>query len=280
MKLAMRIHLPSIAAGAAALVLSTAGAANGPAAPPAARPAALKALEAQGLTVVGTFPSPGGLTAWAAYAGQQPIAVYAMPDGKHVIVGTMLDADGRNVTRTALEQAVRAPMTAGVWKQLEGSRWIADGKPDAPRTVYMFTDPNCPYCNKFWSDARPWVDAGKVQIRHVIVGILTPTSEGKAAALLADKNPSALLASYERGQSAATAKALASGHAHPLEDGQLKPLGTIPPAIAAQLKNNEKLMASLRFDATPAFVWRDANGQVQMRVGAPPSELTAILGAR
>lgn len=272
MKITTRFHLPSIAASTAALVLVTAGAAN--------PPPALKALEAQGVTVVGTFPAPGGLTAWAAYAGQQPVALFATPDGKHVIAGTMLDADGKNVTRTALEQAVRGPMTAGVWKQLEGSRWIADGKPNAQRVVYMFTDPNCPYCNKFWSDARPWVDSGKVQIRHVIVGILTPTSQGKAAALLAGKDPAALLAGYERGQAAETARSLASGHAHPLEDGQLKPLDKIPPAVAAQLEANEKLMASLRFDATPAFVWHDDKGQLQMRVGAPDAALATILGPR
>lgn len=275
----LRLHLPSLAASAASLVLVGAAVAGSPP-DAAARPAPLKALEARGLTIVGTFPAPGGLTAWAAYAGQQPVALYATPDGKHVIAGTMLDVDGKDVTRAALEQVVRAPMAAGVWKQLEGSRWIADGKPDAPRTIYMFTDPNCPYCNKFWSDARPWVDSGKVQIRHVLVGILTPTSEGKAAALLADKNPSAALAAYERGQVAENSKALASGHAKPLADGALKPLDKIPPAVAAQLQANEKLMASLRFEATPAFVWRDEHGQVQTRVGAPPSELAAILGAR
>jgi thiol:disulfide interchange protein DsbG len=280
MKTSLPLHLPSLAASAASLALvgaAVAASAPGAAAP---RPPALKALEAHGLTVVGTFQAPGGLTAWAAYAGQQPVALYETPDGKHVIAGTMLDADGKDVTRAALEQAVRAPMAAGVWKQLEGSRWIGDGKPGAPRTIYMFTDPNCPYCNKFWSDARPWVDSGKVQIRHVLVGILTPTSEAKAAALLTDKNPSAALAAYERSQAADTSKALASGHAHPLGDGALKPLDRIPPTIAAQLQANEKLLASLRFEATPAFVWRDEHGQVQTRVGAPPSELAAILGAR
>jgi thiol:disulfide interchange protein DsbG len=279
MSLRLHLHLPSIAASTAALVLLGATAAAPPQpAPP--RPAALKALETQGLTIVGTFPAPGGLTAWAAYAGQQPVALYAAPDGKHVIAGTMLDADGKDVTRAALEQAVRAPMAAGVWKQLEASRWIADGKPDAPRTVYMFTDPNCPYCNKFWSDARPWVDSGKVQIRHVLVGILTPTSEGKAAALLSDRNPSTALAAYEGSQAAATAKAIAAGHAKPLADGALKPLDKIPAAVAAQLAANEKLMASLRFEATPAFAWRDAAGKVQTRVGAPDSALAAILGPR
>jgi thiol:disulfide interchange protein DsbG len=274
----LRLHLPSIAAAALAISLTAPSARA--ADTDAARPAALKALEAQGVKIVGTFPSPGGLTAYAAYAGQQPVALYATPDGKHVIAGTMLDAEGKNVTRAALEQAVRAPMAAGAWKQLEASRWIADGKAGAPRTVYVFTDPNCPYCNKFWSDARPWVDAGKVQLRHVIVGILTPTSAGKAAALLADKNPSAALGAYERAHAAANAKSLASGRPRPLDDGSLKPLDKVPPAVAAQLEANEKLMASLGFEATPAFAWQDAKGQVQMRTGAPESMLATILGPR
>lgn len=275
----MRPFLPTIATTALSLGLVAAAAANA-SEPAGSRPAALSALEAQGLTIVGTFPAPGGLTAWAGYAGQQPVALYATPDGKHVIVGTMLDAAGKDVTRAALEQAVRAPMTAGVWKQLEASRWIADGQARAARTVYVFTDPNCPYCNKFWADARPWVDSGKVQLRHVIVGILTPTSAGKAAALLADKDPSAALAAYERSHTAENAKALGAGHARPLGDGGLKPLEKIPPATAAQLDTNEKLMASLGLQATPAFVWRDAKGQVQMRTGAPESALAAILGPR
>lgn len=244
------------------------------------RPASLRALESQGVTVVGTFPAPGGLTAWAGYAGQQPLAFYATPDGKHVIVGTLLDAQGRDVSQAPLEKAVRAKMSDGLWKQLESSHWIADGKPGAPRTVYVFTDPNCPYCNKFWADARPWVDSGKVMLRHVMVGILTPTSAGKAAALLASKDPAAALAAYERGHVAENTKVLGSGQARPLGDGGLKPLATIPPAIQSKLDANEKLMAGLRLQATPAFAWRDASGAVQTRTGAPPAAMAQILGPR
>jgi thiol:disulfide interchange protein DsbG len=244
------------------------------------RPAPLRALEKQGLTIVGTFPAPGGLTAWAAYAGQQPVALYATPDGKHVIAGTLLDADGKNLTREPLDKAVRGPMSAGLWKQLESSRWIADGQAKAPRTVYVFTDPNCPYCNKFWADARPWVDSGKVTLRHVMVGILTPTSAGKAAALLADKNPSQALAAHERDHTAETAKTLASGRPKPLDDKGVKPLAAIPAAIQAQLDANEKLMAAFGLQATPAVVWRDAAGAVQMRTGVPDAALAEIMGPR
>lgn len=243
------------------------------------RPAALQALEKQGVTIVGTFPAPGGLTAWAAHVGQRPVALYVTPDGQHVIAGTLLDAQGKEVAEAALESALRAPMASAVWKQMEASHWIEDGKKNAPRTVYVFTDPNCPFCNKFWADARPWVDSGKVVLRHVMVGVLTPTSAGKAAALLAAKDPSAALDAYERRHVAGNGKKLADGQPRPL-DGGLKPLATIPPAIAQKLAANEKLMASLGLQATPAMVWRDANGAVQVRTGAPDSILPVVLGPR
>lgn len=244
------------------------------------RPAALQALEKQGVTVVGTFPAPGGLTAWAAYVGQRPVSFFVTPDGKHVIAGTLLDAQGNEVAEAALQQAVRAPMTAGAWSKLESSHWIDDGKKGAPRTVYVFTDPNCPYCNKFWADSRPWVDSGKVVLRHVMVGILTPTSAAKAAALLADKDPAAALAAYESGHMAQNGKSIASGRARPLGDAGLKPLTSIPADIQNKLGANERLMASLGLQATPAMVWQDANGAVQMRTGAPTSALTEVLGPR
>jgi thiol:disulfide interchange protein DsbG len=244
------------------------------------RPAALRALEKQGFVVVGTFPSPGGLTAWAGYLNQEPVALYATPDGKHLIAGMLIDEDGKDVNQKIIEKIVSGPMTDRVWGQLQNSHWIADGSDKAPRTVYVFTDPNCPYCNKLWSDTRPWVDAGKVQLRHVIVGILTPTSPAKAAALLADKNPSATLAAYERGQITTTAKGLASGHPRPLGDEGIKLLPSIPSAVQAQLDSNVKLMSELGMRATPAVVWRDAKGVVQMRTGVPGQTLAEIMGPR
>lgn len=270
--MSMKPSRVSAAALAAALATTTL------AAPP--RPAALQALEKQGVTVVGTFPAPGGLTAWAAYLGQRPLALFATPDGRHVIAGTLLDAQGREVAQAALEKAVQVPMTAGVWNKLEASHWIEDGRKGAPRTVYVFTDPNCPYCNKLWADARPWVDSGKVVLRHVMVGMLTPTSAGKAAALLASRDPAGALAAYERGHMARNGKSLASGQPRPLGDEGLQPLADIPAGLRAKLTANEELMASLGLQATPAMVWRDAEGKVQVQTGAPPATLASVFGPR
>lgn len=275
----MKLKAPVLALAATATIAVAAVATSAVMAAPE-RPAALQALEKQGVTIVGNFPAPGGLTAWAGYIGQRPLSLFVTPDGKHVIAGTLLDAQGEEVAQAALEKTVRGAMTAGAWSKLEASHWIEDGKKGAPRTVYVFTDPNCPYCNKFWADARPWVDSGKVVLRHVMVGILTPTSAGKAAALLADKDPAAALAAYERGHMDQNGKSIASGRARPLGDAGLKPMEDIPADIEGKLMANHRLMASLGLQATPAMVWRDGNGNVQMRTGASPSELPAILGPR
>ena len=228
-------------------------------------PAPIKALEAQGVEVIGTFKAPGGLTGYAGVIEMQPLAIYLTADGKQAIVGSMIDAKGNNLSQKSLEKLVSKPMTDRAWKQLEQSTWIGDGKNTAPRIVYTFTDPNCPYCNKFWNDARPWVASGKVQLRHVMVAILGPTSPGKAAAILAARDPQAALTQHEQ------------QHAQ----GGAKPRGQIPEKIRAQLDANQKLMQQLGAAATPRIFYKDATGRLQKMQGAPSGEmLTTILGPR
>jgi thiol:disulfide interchange protein DsbG len=166
------------------------------------------------------------------------------------------------------------------WAELGHSRWISDGRDDAPRKVYVFTDPNCPFCTKLWSDARPWVDSGRVQLRHVIVGVLTVTSEGKAAAMLGDKDPAGKLASYESSHAFSVASMLASGRPHPFEDASLVPLSSIPTGLQADLAGNLRLMTSLGIRATPGVAWLGADGKVQERQGLRPQDLADVFGPR
>jgi thiol:disulfide interchange protein DsbG len=215
--------------------------------------------------VIERFDAPSGLTGYAAMIGQQPLAIYLTADGKQAIVGTMVDAKGNNLSQEPVDRLVNKPMTGKIWTQLEKSTWIADGSKNAPRVIYTFTDPNCPYCNKFWNDARPWVKAGKVQLRHVMVAILTDTSAGKAAALLSAKDPQVALTQHEQ------------QHA----SGGVKPLGLISATVRTQLDANQKLMQQLGTFATPTIFYKDASGNLQKIQGAPSAEmLTRILGPR
>ena len=228
-------------------------------------PAPIKALEAQGVEVIGTFVAPSGLTGYAGIVDQQPLAIYLTADGKQAIVGSMIDAKGANLSQQPLDKLVNKPMTGKIWKQLENSTWIADGSKTAPRVVYTFTDPNCPYCNKFWNDARPWVSAGKVQLRHVIVAILTDTSAGKAAALLSAQDAQAALTQHEMQH----------------DSGGVKPLSQMPEKIRAQLDANQKLMQQLGASATPTIFYKDASGNLKKMEGTPPAEmLVKIMGSR
>ena len=157
------------------------------------------------------------------------------------------------------------PLGKEMWARMAGSSWIADGRGDAPRIVYLFSDPNCPYCNMFWKQARPWVEAGKVQLRHIMVGMLRADSAGKSAALLSAKDPQAALDAHE-----------AAGKA-----SKLKALEQIPAALEKQLTDNLMLMSELGAQATPAIFYLDDNDRLQQHQGAPrPEALETILGPR
>ncbi|KHK50959.1 hypothetical protein PI87_22005 [Ralstonia sp. A12] len=230
------------------------------------------------MRIVGDMlPAPPGMKGWAAFKGQQPLAFYSTNDGKYVIVGTMIDAHANDLTRSPLEKAVGSQLSDGVWKQLEQSHWIAEGNPAAKRTVYVFTDPNCPYCSRLWADMQPWVKAGKVQVRNIVVGILTPTSNGKAAALLAARNPAQALRDHETVQFAINRQSM-SGHMKSLESSGIEPLPTIDAETQQKLDHNVQLMTSLGVEATPALYWKDEGGLIKVSMGAQSSKLPAILG--
>ncbi|MCS3466878.1 thiol:disulfide interchange protein DsbG [Pseudomonas sp. JUb42] len=228
-------------------------------------PAPIKALQAKGAHIVSSFDAPGGLRGYAAEYNKQAIALYLTADGEHVLAGNLYDAKGQDLSRAPLEKLVYEPMSKEIWAKLEKTTWIADGSQTAPKIVYLFSDANCPYCNMFWEQARPWVKAGKVQLRHIMVGIIREDSAAKAAALLADKNPEVALTKHEAAGRGST----------------LKPLAKIPADIQAKLDGNMELMNQMGLSATPSIFYLDDKGQMQQIQGAPQGKaLEEMLGPK
>lgn len=228
-------------------------------------PAVLEGIRKHGFEVIGEFDAPGGLRGFAGVVGgQQPAAAYVTPDGKHVLVGSLFDAQGNDVASEALEKKVAGPMSGQIWSRLEGSAWVADGKADAPRVVYTFSDANCPYCHRFWEAARPWVDAGKVQLRHIMVGVIREDSPGKAAAILSAADPGAALLANEKA----------------FGGEGIKPVA-ISAEVGRKLEDNQRLMVEMGFQGTPGILFKDAEGHVQRRSGMPQGDdLERVLGPR
>lgn len=227
-------------------------------------PAPVKALESQGFDIHGQFSAPGGMRGFGASVQGREMAIYLTPDGKHAIVGTLMDSDGNDLTEPQLNEHVRAPLEAQTWALLEESHWIQDGDRDAPRVIYTFTDPNCPYCQQLWEAARPWVDAGKVQLRHIMVGILAADSPGKAAAMLGADDPAAALRAHKRGD-----RIEASAQPRDIEE---------------QVYANNQLFEDLGLYATPtsAFQRETDNGTMRIeRIEGMPSDerLVEMMGS-
>ncbi|HEX5514872.1 MAG TPA: thiol:disulfide interchange protein DsbG, partial [Gammaproteobacteria bacterium] len=233
--------------------LLTAGAAQA-----AVYPVPVQTLIEQGVQVEAEFKAPGGLTGYAARCQGQPLALYLTADSKQVIVGTMLDAQGKNLSEAQLETHLPAPDFDSAWPLLEKAHWVREGAADAKRIVYVFTDPNCPYCNAFWRATQPHI--GKhLQVRHILVGILAASSTGKAARILAADDPAAALAQHE------------SSHAA----GGIQPLEKIPAEIQRKLMANNQLMSQLGAQATPMIFYKDRQGKVRQILGMPPSDVLA-----
>lgn len=222
-------------------------------------PPVVQQLVDRGIHIADSFDAPGGMTGYVGDIQGQPVAFYLTPDGEQVVVGPMLSASGENLTEAKIQELVVGPQNAKAWPALETAHWVRDGSADAPVVVYTFTDPNCPYCHRFQRAAQPWIDAGQVQLRHVVVGILRQDSLPKAATILGAEDPQAAL--------------------HLNLDNSLQVDPDRVKAFSDQVSANNELMASLGLSATPSTYYKDANGQIQMKQGAPsPQEMAIIMG--
>jgi len=246
-------------AGLATLAVATSSVAAGN-----DRPAVIQSLEKQGVTIVQEFQAGNGLRGFAGMAEQQPIAAYVTPDG-NAIIGVRVGPDGKSLDDQRLQDLVAKPMSTAIWNKLATTTWVQDGKGNAPRIVYVFSDPNCIYCNRFFEAARPWVDAGKVQLRHILVGVIKADSSTKAAAILGASDKTAALLQNERDFT---------------KDG-IQPVASLPANIKRTLDANQALMAELGFRGTPGILYQDAQGLTQ-KVGGMPQQATLakVLGPR
>lgn len=220
-------------------------------------PAPIESIMEQGVEIIDTFDAPEGMIGYAGMMRGQPMAIYVTQDKKHAVIGTLIDAKGNNLTVDVMDELVENPSMERIWKEIEQSSWVADGSEDAPVIIYTFTDANCPYCHKFREAAEPWIQSGKVQLRHVLVAILSQSSVTKAATILGSSDSEAKMAqhheNFDQGGVEIDNKAV--------EKGQVR----------VQLNTN--MMQRFGYGATPTSVYKDENGEIQIVQGMPNQEI-------
>ena len=135
----------------------------------------------ESVSVKETFAAPMGLTGVVVNTSQvKNIVMYVDEAMRHFIVGMIFDAEGRNLTAQYVTKNMPDSALDAVVSQLEAMQYIEEGHPNAP-LVYVFADPNCPYCAKLHEMVDRDLRDGKLRIRWILTSSLG--HDGKAEAV-------------------------------------------------------------------------------------------------
>ncbi|HHQ43048.1 MAG TPA: thioredoxin [Chromatiales bacterium] len=147
--------------------------------------------------------------------------------------------------------------------EVDDTTWFAEGT--GRKVLYVVIDPNCPYCHKLWERLRGPVERGELQVRWIIVGYLTSTSLGKAAAILQAEDPVAALRVNEED----------FGFRDEDPGGGIEPLPeeAIRDETRLALAANLALMQNNNLFGVPLAFFRAADGRGFMFEGAPPPDV-------
>ncbi|MHB8252721.1 MAG: thioredoxin fold domain-containing protein [Acidiferrobacter sp.] len=178
-------------------------------------------------------------------------------DTKRIVIALFL--------AVALAQGAYAhPRNDQLWAKLQVAASIPEGV--GTRHLYVFFDPNCPYCHDLYDSLQPLIGPKGLKVDWIPVGILALTSFGKAAALLESPNPSHALAQAEhrfrRGRG-----------------GEVRPQRATP-MVAQKLQSNEQLLNAAGGNGVPLLVYKDQTGHVHTVVGDPPLKALVQIIAR
>ena len=163
-------------------------------------------------------------------------------------------------------QAQSARQAEGVLAQIGKATYIAEGK--GARALYIFFDPNCPFCHELYKKLRGLVGKTEVQFRWIPLGMLTASSLPKAAAILQSPDPLQAFQKNENDYDFA-----ANGQ----PGGGIEPAASITPKVQAELAANLAIYNGQKLFGVPVVVWRKADGRADMMIGVPSDAQIQIM---
>ncbi len=192
--------------------------------------------------------------------------IYADTQGRYLVLGTIVGADGRNISEQNYQQYI-APQSANVaFNYIGSTAWIQQGSNDAPHQMYVIIDPNCIYCHRLYESLQPFIESGQLAVRWLPVAFLKNTSIGRAYALLSSANPLQTLAQNEKNFDEAS------------ENGGVPPLNNPSALVQQQLQNNMAFLTEAEINATPALLYRTVNGNARLDMGMiDPTKLKDLI---
>ncbi len=225
-------------------------------------------------TIITAMIAIAGVATVSFFASRIPGVPVAHADG-HGAVTPRIDGDPGHALSNADYAMVRAaqgnfsiaPMYFGTPAQLVG-------KP----VIYVFLDPNCKFCHRFYDQIMPLVKRNAVQVRAIMVGFVKPSSIYKAAAI----EESRVVSGPGGGMGLEAANALASdeyGFQKATESGAMTQSHN--PQALAVIKAHNALLGRLAVRhgghlEVPTIV-AVVHGQPSIFFGAPPQGAAAFV---
>lgn len=230
-----------------------------------------------------------GLQGWFVVKGREAQTVYTTLDHKAVLTGTLLDANGGNISQKqihdlsmirpdmlamlrtdskemeAIASAAPAaesgkivednknpknPPSEKLYAELQKAVGLSFGAETAPHLL-MAMDVNCPFCHRAFKALQPLVDTGKLRLTMIPIQALGPQSAAMAAIWLAQKDP------YEAWKK------------HIAGDSKALTTGAPDPKLADAVYDNTQLVSKWGIDQIPYLFYRGKNGKVRMIIGEP-----------
>jgi len=209
------------------------------------------------VSIVQQFNSIGNLEGFVVetvHGPKQKSIVYADKQGQYMVVGTVIDANGNNISQrdyTAQVTDVQAPK---VYVDATKTNWVQDGNPKAPHKAYIMIEPNCIACHMLYQALKPMLASGQLSVRWILVSFMKPQSDGMVAAIMQAKDVSAAMSFDENNFDTKT------------ETGGIKPVA-VTPAIKERIKQNMDFMTNAGFAGTPVIIFKTTDGKYQIIPG-------------
>jgi len=175
--------------------------------------------------------------------------IYVDHQGKYALLGQLLNLKtGENLTRQKIMALSR--LKPEQVKKLDELVAFTVGK--GPKTAYLITDPDCPFCKKLESTLDEFLKEGKLTLKVVLFPLerLHPKAKEKCVAIICDRK------GWEELRSGYTST-------NQCEEGQKK------------IEAAQKYLSSLGIRGTPALVLPD--GRI-IRGALPKERLAKMLG--
>ncbi|WP_298139499.1 thioredoxin fold domain-containing protein [Acidiferrobacter sp.] len=176
---------------------------------------------------------------------------------RRVLIGFVLCAFGIPAWAHPRSAAARQAHRLVLYRALAHATGITEGH--GRRVVYDIFDPNCPYCHMLYERLQGLIAPYHLTLHEIPVGYLTPSSAGKAAALLEASDRRAALRAAEAHYSWKTGSSITPRPASP--------------AIRKELATNLALDTRIvGFPLVPILVYQKTDGTIRIvNSGAPPT---------